>query len=146
MSPTASDVAHGLHAASDVPSCQILIPPCVIVIKIMIYLLFVHKFGPIISVLEDKFTFMEVNENFPAYHGPLNTTDAIARLRTIDRQGAYLVRFRTKDFILSYITETGEIKHKIINFARNSSLRQANPSLNSLKATVDFLTSIDLHR
>ena len=89
---------------------------------------------------------MEVNVNWPAYHGRLDTNAAMARLRTIDRPGAYLIRWKKKDFLISYITENGEIKHKIINFARNSSLRQANPGLITAQKTVDFLTSIDLQR
>ena len=76
---------------------------------------------------------MEVNVNWPAYHGRLDTNAAMSRLRTIDRPGAYLIRWKKKDFLISYITENGEIKHKIINFARNSSLRQANPGLITAK-------------
>ena len=89
---------------------------------------------------------MEVNVNWPAYHGRLDTNAAIARLRTIDRPGSYLVRWKKKDFLISFINEKGEIKHKILNFARNSSLRQANPGLMTPQRAFEFLTSIDLQR
>ena len=57
---------------------------------------------------------MQVSINFPAYHGRMDAGTALARLKTVDRPGAYLVRFN-KDFIISYIAENGEIKHEIIN-------------------------------
>ena len=95
--------------------------------------------------LEENFKFMEVNVNFPAFHGRLDASAAIVRLRTVDRPGAYLVRYK-KDFIISYINLTGDIKHMIVRNDKNSSLRKENPGLVTTKATVDFLTSIDLQR
>ena len=67
---------------------------------------------------------------------------AIARLRIIDKPGAYLVRFK-KEYIFSYICENGDIKHETINNRRNTSLRDANPEVISIQDTVDFLLNLD---
>ena len=85
---------------------------------------------------------MQVNRNFPAYHGRMDMDPAIARLRTIDRPGAYLVRFK-KEYMFSYISEQGDVKHEIINNSRNTSLRDANPDVISIQDTVDFLLNLD---
>ena len=85
---------------------------------------------------------MQVSINFPAYHGTLNAGTALARLKTVDRPGAYLIRFN-KDFIISYIAESGDIKHEIINNAKGTSLRDENPGLITISQTVDFLLKCD---
>ena len=85
---------------------------------------------------------MQVSINFPAYHGTFNAGTALARLKTVDRPGAYLIRFN-KDFIISYIAESGDIKHEIINNAKGTSLRDENPGLITISQTVDFLLKCD---
>ena len=85
---------------------------------------------------------MQVNRNFPAYHGRMDVGPAIERLRTFDRPGAYLVRFK-KEYLFSYISDTGEVKHETINNSRKTSLRQANPGLVTIQDTVEFLLNCD---
>ena len=85
---------------------------------------------------------MQVNISLPSYHGRLDAAPAIARLRTVDRPGAYLIRFK-KEYVISYIAENGEVKHEIINFSKGTTLRDKNPTLFTINATVDFLLKCD---
>ena len=95
-----------------------------------------------------KYLIMDLN---CSNHGDISAKTAENRLRRDDEKGNYLIRQCGKDLIVSYVDNDHQVKHILIPFAKNSSIRQQIPELHTkedvlnfvLTAGVDFLFQVN---
>ena len=91
---------------------------------------------------------MELDVALPFYHGRLDCQAAIDRLGTISAPGAFLIRFNSRhdmigDYIISYLDDKLDIRHIVINLARDTNLRKCNPHITNIRTAIEVLISLD---
>ena len=91
---------------------------------------------------------MELDVALPFYHGRIDCQTAIDRLGTISLPGAFLIRFNSRhdmigDYIISYLDDKLDIRHIVINLARDTNLRKCNPHITNIKTAIEVLLSLD---
>ena len=94
---------------------------------------------------------MELDVALPFYHGRIDCQTAIDRLGTISLPGAFLIRFNSRhdmigDYIISYLDDKLDIRHIVINLARDTNLRKCNPHITNIKTAIEVLLSLDSKR
>ena len=82
-----------------------------------------------------KYLIMDLN---CSNHGDISAKTAENRLRRDDEKGNYLIRQCGKDLIVSYVDNDHQVKHILIPFAKNSSIRQQIPELHTKRRCIEF--------
>ena len=81
-------------------------------------------------------------------HGRLDCQTAIDRPGTISAPGAFLIRFNSRhdmigDYIISYLDDKLNIRHIVINLARDTNLRKCNPHITDIRTAIEALLSFE---